>query len=121
LWHKRLGHPSSEVLTFLPDNLGVASDSNKGKDDVCEICLRAKQTRNSFSTSKSNTKDVFDLIHCDIWGPYCFPSLCGARYFFSIVDDDSKATWVYLMEDRTEASKLFKGLIAMVKNNLIKV
>jgi len=42
LWHMRLGHPSSDVLSFLPSNLGIVGVSSKNKGDPCEICLRAK-------------------------------------------------------------------------------
>ena len=120
LWHRRLGHPSSEVLSLLPSSLGIGSGFNKGKEEFCEICLRAKQTRNKFPISKSIAEGIFDLIYCDIWGPYRVPSTCGAHYFLSIVDDSSRATWVYLMHDRTEASKLLKSFIVMVKNQFNK-
>jgi len=59
LWHRRLGHPSNEVLSLLPS-------SSKG--EICEICIRAKQTRTQFPVSKNNAANIFDLIHWDIWG-----------------------------------------------------
>jgi len=92
LRHKRLGHPSSDVLSYLPNSLEVVDNT---KRDVCEIFLRAKQTRSKFSISKKNAKENFDLIHYDIWGPYHTASLSGAHYFLSIVDDASRGTWVY--------------------------
>jgi len=64
---------------------------------------------------------VFDLVHCDIWGPYKAPSSCGAHYFLSIVDDASRGTWVYLMKDITDASKLLQGFVLMVKNQFNKI
>ena len=36
--------------------------SNEDKDEVYEIYLRAKQTRNQFPISKNNAKDIFGLI-----------------------------------------------------------
>ena len=42
LWNKQLGHPSHEVLSFLPSDLGVTYDQNK--DNVCKSCYHAKQT-----------------------------------------------------------------------------
>jgi len=91
--------------------------SKKNKEDASEIYFRAKQTHNQFPVSKSNARDVFDLIHYNIWGLY---SSCGTHYFLSIVDDTSRATQVYLMKDRTEGSKLQKGFIIMVKNQFHK-
>ena len=116
LWYRPLGHPPSEVLSLLSSSLCIVCDSNKRKEEVCEICLHAKQTRNPFPISVNIIKDMVDLIHCDIWGPYTVPSTCGAHYFLSTVDDATRATWVYLMCDRTEASKLLQHFIIMVKN-----
>jgi len=120
LWHNQVRYPSSDALSLLPHSLGVDCGLNEAKEDSCEICLRAKQTRSRFPISKNNTKYAFDLIHCDIWGSYRIPSSCGTYYFLSIVDDDTIASWVYLVKDRTEASKLLKGFITMTKNQFGK-
>ena len=116
LWHKRRGHPSDDKLSLLSHSLGANCGLNKIKDKLWEICLRAKQTRSTFPTCKSIAKNVFDLIHCDIWSSHRTPSSCGAHYFLSILDDASRGTWVYLMRDRTEASKLLQGFITMVQH-----
>ena len=73
---------------------------------LVDICFRAKQMRIQFATSQSHEKVLFGLIHYDIWGAYKIPSLCGAQFFFTIVDDASRATWVYLMREKGEASTL---------------
>ena len=95
---------------MVPSHLGVVAGLHNDKEELCEICLRAKQTRNKVSLSNNNATGVFDLIHCDIWGPYRVPSSYGAHYFLSIMDDASWATRVYLMKDRIEVSKHLKGL-----------
>ncbi|XP_062080653.1 uncharacterized protein LOC133785436 [Humulus lupulus] len=107
LWHQRLGHPSRKVDFLLPNII-----RNNGNKDVnviheaCDICLRAKQTRRVFSLSNSRAKDVFDLIHCDIWGVYTLSASCGAHYFSTIVDDCSQVVWVYLMTTKSEVPQL---------------
>ena len=63
LWHKRLGHPSNQVLGLLPKSLGIFPSRN---NDVCEICTRAKQTCAKFAISQNKVECVFGLIHCDI-------------------------------------------------------
>jgi len=60
------------------------------------------------------------LIHCDIWGSYRTASLYGAHYFLSNVDEASRATWVFLMKNRTKVSKLLKGFIAMIQTQFDK-
>lgn len=55
------------------------------------------------------------LIHVDIWGGYSVPSHFGARYFLTIVDDSSRATWVYLMQHKSETKHYLKLFIAPIK------
>jgi len=42
-------------------------------------------------------------------------SFCGAQYFLTIVDDASRAVWVYLMRIKGEASMLLQNFVSMVK------
>ncbi|CAH9090760.1 unnamed protein product, partial [Cuscuta epithymum] len=87
LWHSRLGHPSEKILrsALSFDKSLLSVDLNKN----CDACLRGKKTRDIFHTSNSRAFDLFDMIHCDVWGPYRSPATCGARYFLTIVDDFS--------------------------------
>ena len=87
LWHKQLGHPSSQILSLLPKDLGNFERVESKEQHPCDICFRAKQTRSPFCDSESKAKDLFETIHCDIWGSYRAPSFCGAHYFLTIVDD----------------------------------
>jgi hypothetical protein len=84
LWHRRLGHSSSNRLQFLVDN---SLKFNFDSSHKCEICPLAKQTRHTFPSSSISTSKCVSLIHCDIWGRYKTPSISGAFFFLTIVDD----------------------------------
>ncbi|CAA7023525.1 unnamed protein product [Microthlaspi erraticum] len=99
LWHQRLGHPSFSVLSSLPLFSGVSKSACSGP---CDVCFRAKQTREVFSESFNKTKECFSLIHCDVWGPYRVPSSTSAVYFLTIVDDYSRAVWTFLLLEKSE-------------------
>ena len=88
--------------------MSLTSDSNHS----CDVCPLAKQSRLSFGTSSITSVKPFDLIHCDIWGPYKHPSLSGAHYFLTIVDDYSLFTWVFLMRYKDETQLLVKQFFA---------
>ena len=90
LWHNRMGRTSSEILSSLFQLLGIPSPRRNSVHDVCEACLHAKQSRTQFSVSGNKANDLFDLVHCDIWGPYRVSSSCGAHYFLNIIDDASR-------------------------------
>ncbi|GJY30832.1 ribonuclease H-like domain-containing protein [Tanacetum coccineum] len=43
-----------------------------------------------------------DLIHLDLCGPYKVSSSEGFRYFLTVVDDYTRAIWVYLIKSKDE-------------------
>ncbi|KAL0411701.1 UNVERIFIED_CONTAM: Retrovirus-related Pol polyprotein from transposon TNT 1-94 [Sesamum latifolium] len=51
LWHKRLGHPSSSVLS----HISVLNLNDINKDHICFVCPLAKQSREPFLVSESHT------------------------------------------------------------------
>lgn len=112
LWHHRLGH----LLSFLSNDLNVFGSLNKEGTNACDICYRAKRTRCPFYNSENKANDIFDMIHCDIRGSYKMSSFCGAHYFLTILDDVSKAIWVYLLKEKGEAGNLLKNFVAFVHN-----
>ncbi|GKB77589.1 ribonuclease H-like domain-containing protein [Tanacetum coccineum] len=66
-WHYRLGHPAEHVLKVLKDSLQIDKKDNIG---CCEICQRAKPTREHFPLSDHTFKCLGDLVHLDLCGPY---------------------------------------------------
>lgn len=107
LWHSRLGHPSSKALDMLSNGV---FDSK-----TCEVCIRAKQTRESFPLSSNKTTMPFELIHCDLWSPYRTTSICGSKYFLTILEDFTRAVWVHLLPSKQNAPKHLKDFVALVK------
>ncbi|KAJ8626505.1 hypothetical protein MRB53_019812 [Persea americana] len=112
LWHCRLGHPSSSVMSSISE-LKLDKDSLESIMP-CDSCFKAKQTRLSFPLSSNKADDLFQLVHCDVWGPYSTPSFSGASYFLTIVDDYSWAVWVYFCVAKSEIALLFKNFCALV-------
>ncbi|XP_010473846.1 PREDICTED: uncharacterized protein LOC104753269 [Camelina sativa] len=111
LWHNRMGHPVAKVVGLLP---GVSlNNSSTFLNKACDTCLRAKQTRLSFPISENKTTKIFELIHCDLWGPYRTPTYSGARFFLTIVDDYSRGVWIHLLNDKSEAPTQLQNFLAM--------
>jgi hypothetical protein len=48
-------------------------------NNACDVCALAKQSRLPFSVSSISSVRPFELIHCDMWGPYKIASLSGAK------------------------------------------
>lgn len=96
LWHRRLGHPSREVLT----ELGLPNSDKK-----CSICVEGKGTRLPFKESQRKSKQIGDLIHSDVCGPLNPVAYNGSRYFQTIIDDFSHFVTVRLLRTKDQASQ----------------
>ncbi|GJP74122.1 hypothetical protein CLOP_g4756 [Closterium sp. NIES-67] len=49
-------------------------------------------------------KTPLALVHMDVVGPTRAPSLSGSRYFLTIVDDHTRAVWVYPLNSKGEVA-----------------
>ncbi|GJX25295.1 putative RNA-directed DNA polymerase [Tanacetum coccineum] len=120
-WHCRLGHPADPVLGVLKPELNI---NNIKQTEYCEICQRAKQTREPFPLSDHTSSALGDLVHLDLWGPYKVTSSEGFKYFLTVVDDYTRAIWLYLIKTKDEVSfyiTVFYNLIENQFNKKIKV
>lgn len=62
----------------------------------------------------------FDLIRCDIWGPYGHPTYDGKIHFLTVVDDCSRFTWIYLLKNKSEATIQIQNFFAYVQTQFNK-
>ncbi|KAL2248343.1 UNVERIFIED_CONTAM: Retrovirus-related Pol polyprotein from transposon RE1 [Sesamum indicum] len=115
LWHNRLGHPSKDVISHLPFKVDTA-DSVK----TCETCPLAKQNRLPFQLNENHSENVFDIIHIDVWGPYNQYSIAHCMYMLTIVDDCSRATWIYMMMHKSQVQQKLECFLNMVETQFNK-
>ena len=111
LWHSRLGHPSDMKLHSL-GHLFPLLHNCCTKD--CIVCPLAKQKRLPFPFDNKKAVHSFDLVHMDVWGPFSIPTTARHRFFLTIVDDASRATWVFLMKAKSEVRPLIISFYNMI-------
>nr|XP_023882015.1 uncharacterized protein LOC111994377 [Quercus suber] len=80
LWHNRMGHPSSSRLHLISSTIPDVIFCDK-ELPVCTVCPLAKQKRLPFPNENNICSSIFDLVHCDIWGPFSVPSINGYKLF----------------------------------------
>jgi len=83
---------------------------------ICNTCHLAKQLKPPFSLSHSHASKPFELLHMDIWGPCSTTSMNGHKYFLTIVDDNTRYTWVFLMVSKAETHSNITNFIAEIEN-----
>ncbi|PWA89235.1 Cysteine-rich RLK (receptor-like protein kinase) 8 [Artemisia annua] len=116
LWHSRLGHPSLPVLKHIK-NISVSCNDEISN---CSVCPLAKNHASPFTLSTSHASFPFELIHVDVWGPYKSPTINKCKYFLTIVDDFSRATWTYLIPSKDHATSQIKAFCSYVSNHFNK-
>ncbi|CAI7810883.1 unnamed protein product [Closterium sp. NIES-54] len=56
------------------------------------------------SAARDKPRFPLALVHMDVVGPTRAPSLLGIRYFLTIVDDHTRAVWVYPLKTKGEVA-----------------
>jgi hypothetical protein len=89
--------------------------------EVCECCIEAKMTKKSIpKKSESKTYEVLDLIHTDICGPMQTITPGHKKYFLTMIDDYSRYTKVYLLNQKSEACQKIKEYVKFVQTKFRK-
>ena len=79
--------------------------------------MLSKHHRLLFLNNLSIETVPFALLHVDLWDPYKHPALNEAHYFFTIVDDKSRAIWTYLIHSKDQMPELLVTFFIYVDNH----
>ncbi|CAI7826031.1 unnamed protein product, partial [Closterium sp. NIES-53] len=102
-WHERLCHINIPMLQKLVKDGSLKGLEVKGaakEIGSCPTCLETKFTKFPFSNGTGSAKAPLALVHMDVVGTTRAPSLSGSRYFLTIVDDHTRAVWVYPLKTK---------------------
>jgi transposase InsO family protein len=119
LWHRRLAHVGMRNLAKLQKGEHILGLTNVTfeKDRLCSACQAGKQVgaphppKNILTSSRP-----LKLLHMDLFGPIAYVSIGGNKYGLVIVDDFSRYTWVYFLQDKSEAQRVIKKFIRRAQN-----
>lgn len=116
--HRIFGHRDPDAIRSmcakgLVDGVKIV---DCGIKQQCDVCLKAKQARQPFPKSISQSAKVLDLIHTDVCGPMQTVSPGGKRYVLTFIDDFSRYTVIYLLREKSEVEAKLKEYVAMVSN-----
>ncbi|CAI7789812.1 unnamed protein product [Closterium sp. NIES-54] len=106
-WHERLCNINIPMLQKIVKDGSLKGLEVKGvakEIGSCPTCLETKFTKFPFSSSTGPAKAPLALVHMDVVGPTRAPSLSGSCYFLTIVDDHTRAVWVYPLKTKGEVA-----------------
>ncbi|GJP44040.1 hypothetical protein CLOM_g3438 [Closterium sp. NIES-68] len=106
-WHERQCHVNFPMLQKLVKDGSLKGLEVKGgvkEIGSCPTCLETKFSKFPFNSTTGPAKTPLALVHMDVVGPTRAPSLSGSRYFLTIVDDHTRAVWVYPLKSKGEVA-----------------
>ena len=118
LWHRRLGHVSKERLKILVINK-ILNEVDFSNLNDCVECFKGKIT-NLREKTAYRSRNILELIHIDICGPFRHQTICENVYFNTFIDDFSRYSYVYLLSKKSQALKAFQVFKLEVENKLEK-
>ena len=84
--------------------------------DFCEHCVYEKQKR----VGKEKKSERLELVHTDVWGPTQVSSLGVSHYYVTFIDDATRKTWVYCIQQNSNVFDTFKKWKDLVENEIGK-
>jgi hypothetical protein len=115
-WHRRLGHPSVDVLSkFSHDSSVVCS---RRTHNLCHACQLGHHICLPFVSSNSCTDNNFYLIQCNMW---TFPivSIYGYKYYLVNLNDHSYFVWTFPLCVKSDTFYTLSNFSLMSPHSLV--
>jgi hypothetical protein len=119
LWHRRLAHVGMSTLKKIlkKDMVRCLKDVVFEKDKLCSACQAGKQVANTYPTKAfMSTSRPLQVLHMDLFGPTTYASVGGNLYCLVIIDDYSRYTWVFFLQEKSKVASIFKKFAKKAQN-----
>jgi transposase InsO family protein len=119
LWHRRLAHVGMKNLHKLLKGEHILGLTNVHyeKDRVCSACQAWKQVGAHHPHKNIMTTDrPLELLYMDLFGPIAYISISVSKYCLVIVDDYSRFTWVFFLQEKSQTQDTLKGFLRRAQN-----
>jgi transposase InsO family protein len=84
---------------------------------VCSACQAGKQVGSHHPHKNIMTTDrPLELLHMDLFGLIAYISIGGSKYCLVIVDDYSRFTWVFFLQEKSQTQETLKGFLRRAQN-----
>jgi hypothetical protein len=64
------------------------------------------------------TKRPLELLHINLFSPIAYMSIGGSKYCLVIVDDYSRFTWVFFLQEKSQTQETLKGFLRQAQNEV---
>ena len=102
LIHERMGHASRRSIRKTGLECPPLS--------FCDGCVKGDHPSHAFANNHPvavKSTQLLELVHTDLCGPMQTPSLGGARYLCTMIDDKSRKAFVRFLKHKSQAANAF--------------
>jgi hypothetical protein len=86
------------------------------KDRICSACQVGKKVGAHHPHKNIMTTDrPLELLHMDLFDPIAYISIDRSKYCLVIVDDYSRFTWVFFLQEMSHTQETLKGFLRRLK------
>jgi transposase InsO family protein len=72
------------------------------------------------STQEHNDNgQALELLHMDLFGPIAYINIGGSKNCLVIVDDYSRFTWVFFLQEKSQTQDTLKGFLRRAQNEFV--
>jgi transposase InsO family protein len=87
------------------------------KDRVCSACQAGKQVGVHHPNKNIMTTDrPLELLHMDLFGPIAYINIGESKSCLVIVNDYSRFTWVFFLQEKSQTQDTLKGFLRRAQN-----
>ena len=101
-----MGHLHHRALKILGEIATELPPCSVDHHEVCKGCTLGKYRKTSYPNKDDRAKDILELIHSNVCGPFS-SSLRGFKYYVIFIDDHSRKTWIFFMKNKDEVLSRF--------------
>jgi hypothetical protein len=98
------------MLVAIAGQKGKEASGQGGHRPLSKNCSRphARTIATWFDTPHKNimtTERPLELLHMDLFGSIAYISIDGSKYYLVIVDDYSRLTWVFFLQENLKPKR----------------
>lgn len=124
LWHKRLGHPSTKIVTLVLNQCDCTdSHDDQQGSTVCSICQMTKSHTFPFIKATRKVTEPQMIVDTDICDPAPIISNSGYHWYVSFIDEFFRLSWIFFKDKRVviKGFMLFKNQVELQSNKKVKM
>jgi hypothetical protein len=120
LWHRRMGHIHFDKLVKINKREGLREmpQITKPTNTLCKHYQQGKKKNTRFKSKEFSMTRPMEIVPNDLVGPTKTKVLKGEKYFMLLVDDYTRKTAIFFLNNKSEAFENFNIYKEMVENEM---